>query len=74
MRVPAMIVGAILIVLGALVASGVFKYQKTETVLDIGSIEIEKTEDKSVPFNWGYALLAGGALVLVVGAVAGKNR
>lgn len=74
MRVPAMVVGVILIVLGALVAAGMFKYQETDKVLDVGALEVEKTENKHVPFNWGYALIGGGALVLLVGAIAGRSR
>ncbi|KFN44120.1 hypothetical protein [Arenimonas oryziterrae] len=72
MRKPALIVGILLLIAGALIAAGVFKIQTTEKVADIGPIEISKTDTKKPPLNLGYILLGVGALVVVVGAVAKK--
>lgn len=58
-------IGIILIVVGILmmVFTG-FSFEKQEKVVDIGNLEINKTEDKHV----GWSTYAGGA-VLVVGVV-----
>lgn len=69
MRTPALLIGAILIVIGGLIAAGVFRYEDTDKVMDFGKLEVEKTEEKTTPVNWGYVLLGGGALVLVAGAL-----
>ena len=36
------------------------------------TLEVESTETHRFPINWGYVLMGGGALVLVVGALAKK--
>lgn len=72
MRIPAIIVGALLLIAGGLVASGLFKFEKTENVVDLGPVEINRVEEKKVPLNAGYILLGIGALVLVAGAVSKK--
>ncbi len=72
MRTPAIVVGILLLVVGGFVASGLFKFEKTERVVDLGPVEINKTEEKKVPLNAGYILLAIGALVLVAGAASKK--
>lgn len=72
MRMPALILGAVLVIIGGLIAAGVFKYQDTDEVVDFGQLEVEKTEEKTAPLNWGYVLLGGGLVVLVVGALTRK--
>ena len=47
MRMPAIIIGAILLIIGGLITAGVFKFQSTEKVADIGPIEITKTDTKT---------------------------
>ena len=72
MRMPALIVGVILLIIGGLITAGVFKFQSTEKVADIGPIEINKTETTKPSLNVGYLLLGLGAIVVVVGAVSKK--
>jgi len=64
-----LILGALMVVAGLLVAGGVMKYQDKDKVVDFGSLEIEATREKEAPLNWGYMLLGAGAVVLVAGAV-----
>ena len=73
MRNALFIVGALLVVAGLLAVSGMLKYQDTDKVVDFGKVEIEATHEKTAPVNWGYALLGGGALLLVGGAFARKR-
>jgi hypothetical protein len=73
MRTPLMIIGIILLAIGGLMAAGVFRYTDTKKVIDAGPLQVESTKERTAPANWGYLLLAGGAVVLVVGAVAGKK-
>ncbi len=72
MRLPAMILGVVLIIIGGLIAAGVFKYKDTDKVLDFGKLEVETTREKTAPLNWGYVLIGGGVLVLVAGALVRK--
>lgn len=72
MRMPAIILGVILLVAGGLIAAGVFKFQSTEKVLDMGPIEVTKTDTKSPPINLGWVLMGVGAVVLVIGAASKK--
>jgi hypothetical protein len=73
MRVPMIVIGVIMLALGALMATGMFRYTDRDKVVDMGPLEIEATKEKATPPNWGYLLLAGGAIALVVGAVAGRK-
>lgn len=73
MRVPALILGAILLLVGGVMAAGLFKYKDTETVVDFGKVEIKTTTEKTAPLNWGYVLMGGGALLLAGGALARKS-
>lgn len=62
------IVGIILIVLGILgfVFRGI-PFTKTEEVLDLGSVEVEKTEERLIPIPYivsGIVVIAGVALVV----------
>ena len=72
MRVPALLIGVILLVAGGLVVAGVFKWETTEKVADIGPIQINKTETKSPPSNLGWILLGAGAVAVVAGALMKK--
>jgi hypothetical protein len=69
---PAIIIGVILLVIGGLIAAGVFKFQSTEKVADIGPIEISKTDTKTPPINLGWILLGAGAIAVVVGVASKK--
>lgn len=73
MRVPAIILGVVLIIVGGIMAAGLFKYKDTEKVVDFGKFEIEATTEKTAPLNWGYILMGGGVLVLVAGAMVRKS-
>ena len=72
MRVPALLIGVILLVAGGLVLGGIFKWESTEKVADIGPIQINKTETKSPPSNLGWILLGAGAVAVVAGALMTK--
>ena len=72
MRAPALLIGVILLVAGGLIVGGVFKWESTEKVADIGPIQINKTETKSPPSNLGWILLGAGAVAVVAGALMKK--
>ena len=62
------ILGIVLILLGAaILAYGHFSYQSRETVLEVGPIKAtaEKTHNVPIPRILGWALIGGGACVLV---------
>jgi energy-converting hydrogenase Eha subunit G len=69
MQKALLILGALMVVAGLLVASGMMKYQDKDKVVDFGSLEIEATQEKEAPLNWGYLLLGVGAVALVGGAM-----
>ena len=67
---PAMMLGILLIVLGALaLAYQGFNYTKQEKVLDIGPIHATAEEQKhvSIPPILGALALVGGIVLVVVG-------
>lgn len=70
MRQPALIAGGLLVAVGILIAMGLFRWEETDKVIDLGRLEVEATQEKRAPLNWGYVLIAGGALVMVAGALA----
>ena len=72
MRTPALVIGVLLLIIGGLITAGVFKFQTTEKVADIGPIEISKTDTKTPPINLGWILLGAGAIAVVIGAVSKK--
>lgn len=72
MRMPAIVIGVILLVIGGLIAAGVFKFQSTEKVLDIGPLEVSKTETRRPPINLGWVLLGAGAVAVVIGVASKK--
>ena len=64
----ALILGIALIIIGAaILAYGHFSYQSRETVLEIGPIKAtaDKTHTVPMPPILGWALIGGGACVLV---------
>ena len=67
---PSMIVGIVLIVLGA-VALGhrTFSYSSEETVMQVGPVEatVESQETVTVPLWAGIGLIIVGGLVMMVG-------
>ena len=68
------ILGIVLILIGAAVlAYGHFSYQSRETVLEVGPIKAtaEKTHNVPIPPILGWALIGGGAVVLVF---AGRSK
>ena len=68
-----LILGIVLILIGAAVlAYGHFSYQSRDTVLEIGPIKAtaERTHTVPVPPILGWALIGGGACVLVFSARA----
>ena len=70
---PTLIIGIVLILLGAAVlAYRQFSYKTEETVLDLGPLKATAQRTKTVPIPpiIGWALIGGGALVLVVHARA----
>ena len=72
MRTPALVIGVLLLIIGGLITAGVFKFQTTEKVADIGPNEISKTDTKTPPINLGWILLGAGAVAVVFGAVSKK--
>ena len=64
-----LILGIILIFIGAgILTYGHFSYRTRETVLEVGPIKAtaEKTHDVPIPAILGWALIGGGAVVLVL--------
>jgi len=74
MRMPAMVVGVLLLIFGALMSTGAFHWTETHRVADLGPLKINKTEEHTTPFNWGYILLGGGLALVIIGAMAGKKE
>ncbi|HLS84506.1 MAG TPA: hypothetical protein VK016_07590 [Arenimonas sp.] len=72
MRKPLLVIGILLLVAGGLIVSGLFTFQTSEKVADLGPIEISKTETRTAPLNLGWALVGAGALATVVGLFAKK--
>ena len=63
------ILSIILILIGAgILTYGHFSYRTRETVLEVGPIKAtaEKTHDVPIPAILGWALIGGGAVVLVL--------
>ena len=72
MRMPAIIIGILLLVAGALTLSGTFKYTDNKEVLKIGDASLTVQQEKSPPKGLGYGLLAVGAIAMVLGATGKK--
>jgi len=70
MRIPALILAAVLLLVGALITAGVIDFQEEEKVVDIGALEVSKTEHHKPPVATGYVLLVLGGVALVAGVMA----
>lgn len=73
MRTPALIIGILLLVAGGLVAAGLVSFADTKEVLKVGDASLSVTQQKTPDRTLGYVLLAVGAVVTVVGAMATKR-
>ncbi|WP_374602044.1 hypothetical protein [Arenimonas sp.] len=71
MRMPAIVIGVILLIIGGLISAGMFKYDSKETA-EIGPIELSVTKEKSPPLNLGWILLGAGAVAVVIGVASKK--
>lgn len=68
---PLMIVGILLIVVGIIAfAYGGFSFTTSEKVAEIGPLKVEKEKTRSLPMPpvVGALALAGGVILLIVGA------
>ncbi len=70
-RTPLIAIGVVLVLLGA--AALIWpklSYTQRETLVDVGPVNVTADTQKSVPLSpiLGGVLLAGGAVLLVVGA------
>lgn len=72
MRSAAIVVGILLIALGAWIALGKLSYPSTETPIKFGSFEVQTTVHKPVPLPLGYAAIALGGILVVVGVLKKK--
>lgn len=70
MRIPALVIGLLLLIAGGLISAGVISFEKEETVAKLGPLEMTTTEQKKPAPVIGYVLLGAGALALVVGLVS----
>jgi hypothetical protein len=73
MRNPLFIVGAVMVAIGLFISAGKLRYTDTEKVADFGKLEIQASHEKTTPLNWGYVLIGGGAVLLVIGAMTRKS-
>lgn len=69
MRAGLIIVGIILLGLGIWVVFGNLQYDKTDTVLQVGSAKLEATSKKPVPAPVGYAGIVIGGVLIVAGVM-----
>ncbi len=70
-RTPLIVIGVVLVVLGA--AAFIWpkiSYTQRETLVDVGPVNVTADTKKSVPLSpiLGGVLLAGGVVLIVVGA------
>lgn len=66
-----LIIGVVLIVIGIVaLAYGGFSYTTREEVVDVGPLEVTKEERRTFPIPpvAGGALLAGGIILVILGA------
>ena len=73
MRIAAILVGILLIALGAWIAMGKLTYSSTKTPIKFGQFEVKATVEKPVPAPIGYAGIVVGGVLLVAGALK-KSR
>jgi hypothetical protein len=69
MRIASILVGIVLLALGVWIALGNLTYPSTETPFKLGQLEVKTTVDKPVPAPIGYASIALGGALLLVGAL-----
>ena len=70
-RTPLLVIGVVLVVLGAAVLIWPkLSYTQRKTLVDVGPVNVTADTKKSIPLSpiLGGVLLAGGAVSLVVGA------
>lgn len=72
MRIVAIILGILLIALGVWIALGKLSYPSTETPIKFGTFEVQTTVHKPVPLPLGYAGIALGGVLLIVGVLKKK--
>lgn len=72
MRNVFLIVGALLLVAGAVVVAGLFTFKDSKEVLRIGDASLTVTEEKKPDRNLGYALMVLGGIGLLAGIVRRK--
>jgi hypothetical protein len=73
MRIPALVIGLLLLIAGGLVVAGMFSFTDTKEVLRIGDASLKVSQEKKPDRTLGYVLLAVGAAVTVAGAMAKKR-
>lgn len=69
MRIAAILVGIVVIALGAWIALGRLTYPSTDTPFKFGQIEVKTTVDKPVPAPLGYAGIVIGGVLLAAGVL-----
>lgn len=69
MRIASILVGIVLLALGIWVALGNVTYPSSETPFKLGQIEVKAKVDKPVPAPLGYAGIAIGGALLLIGAL-----
>lgn len=69
MRIALIVIGVIVLALGIWVTSGNATYPSTDTVVKIGSAQLNATHDKEVPQWLGIAGIVIGGLLIVGGIV-----
>lgn len=72
MRIAAILVGIVLIALGVWVALGDAHYNDNSTKAQFGPIKVEASTQKQVPAGIGYAGIAIGGALVVIGALKKK--
>ena len=72
MRIPALVLGVLLIIVGGLISAGIISFDRQETVAKLGPLEVTATHEKKPAPMIGYILLGAGALLVVIGLVAKK--
>ena len=72
MRIPALIIGLLLLIAGGLITAGSFTYHQDKELLKIGDASLTVSQEKPLPKRLGYGLLAAGAAALVLAAASKK--
>jgi hypothetical protein len=72
MRIASILIGIVLIALGVWVALGDAHYNDTNTKAQLGPVKVEATSQKPVPAGIGYAGIAIGGVLVLVGVLKKK--